>query len=284
MQDDAARNAYILGHTDTEKVRLTQQDRHFNLAMGGLLAEQDESVLLTARHILDVACGPGGWALDLAQQCPDIQVVGVDIDERMIEYANTMARASKLDNALFRVMDATKPLAFPDGSFDLVNARFLVGFLTQEQWPPVIEELVRVCRSGGIVRLIESEWGGSSSPSYEQSLNFTILAMQRVGQGFSVDGRHVGITPHIRHFLLQAGCMDVQEVAYALDFSAGTPMQKLVCDDLWVAQKLLQPFHVGMGVATQEEVDRLYEQIPAEMLSDDFYGSLYMVTAWGSKP
>lgn len=284
MQDDAARNAYILGHTDTEKVRLTQQDRHFNLAMGGLLAEQDESVLLTARHILDVACGPGGWALDLAQQCPDIQVVGVDIDEGMIEYANTMARASKLDNALFRVMDATKPLAFPDGSFDLVNARFLVGFLTQEQWPPVIEELVRVCRSGGIVRLIESEWGGSSSPSYEQSLNFTILAMQRVGQGFSVDGRHVGITPHIRHFLLQAGCMDVQEVAYALDFSAGTPMQKLVCDDLWVAQKLLQPFHVGMGVATQEEVDRLYEQIPTEMLSDDFYGSLYMVTAWGSKP
>jgi len=106
--------------------------------------------------------------------------------------------------------------------------------------------------------------------------------MQRVGQGFSVDGRHVGITPHLRHFLLQAGCMNVQEVAYALDFSAGTPMQKPVCDDLWIAQKLLQPFHVGIGVATQEEVDRLYEQIPSEMLSGDFYGTLYLLTAWGA--
>lgn len=283
MQDDIAANTYILGHTDTEKVRLIEQDRHFNQAMGGLLAEQAESVLSTVRRVLDVACGPGGWALDLAQQYPDVQVVGVDIDEGMIEYANTMARASGLDNALFQVMDAAKPLDFPDGSFDLVNARFLVGFLTREQWPAVIVELLRVCRSGGIVRLTESEWGGTSSPSYEQSLNFTILAMQRVGQGFSVDGRHVGITPYIRHFLLQAGCMDVQEVAYALDFSAGTPMQKPVYEDLWVAQKLLQPFHVGVGVATQEEVDRIYEQIPAEVLSDDFYGTLYMLTTWGSK-
>ncbi len=284
MQDDNAPNTYIFGHTDSEKVRLIEQDRHFNQAMGGLLAEQAESVLSTVRSVLDVACGPGGWALDLAQQYPDIQAVGVDIDEGMIEYANTMARASGLDNALFRVMDASKPLDFPDGSFDLVNARFMVAFLTQEQWPAAIEELLRVCRSGGIVRLIESEWGGTSSPSYEQSLNFTILAMQRVGQGFSVDGRHVGITPHIRHFLLQAGCIDVQEVAYALDFSAGTLMQKPVCDDLWVAQKLVQPFHVGVGVATQDEVDRLYEQIPGEMLSDDFYGTLYLDTVWGSKP
>jgi SAM-dependent methyltransferase len=282
MQDDIG-NTYILGHTDTEKVRLVEQDRHFNRAMGGLLTEQSESALSSIRRVLDVASGPGGWALELAQQYPDIQVVGMDIDEGMIQYANTMARASGLDNALFRVMDATKPLDFPDGSFDLVNARFLVGFLTREQWPTVTKELLRVCRSGGILRMTESEWGGTSSASYEQSLNFTILSQQRVGQGFSVDGRHVGITPYLRHFLLQAGCLNVQEVAYALDFSAGTPMQKPVCDDLWVAQKLLQPFHVGMGVATQEEVDHLYEQIPTEMLSDDFYGTLYMLTTWGNK-
>jgi ubiquinone/menaquinone biosynthesis C-methylase UbiE len=281
MQDDRE-NTYILGHTATEKVRLIEQDRHFNRAMGGLLPEQSD--LSTVHRVLDVACGPGGWVLDLAAESPDTEVVGVDIDTGMIEYATTMARASGLDNALFQVMDASAPLAFPDGSFDLVNGRFLVGFLTQAQWPTVIGEMVRVCRSGGIIRLTESEWGGTNSPSYEQSLNFTILAQQRVGQGFSVDGRHVGITPYLGHFLQQAGCRNVQEVGYALDFSAGTPMQKLVCDDLWIAQKLLQPFHVGMGVATQEEVDRLYEQIPAEMLSHDFYGSLYMLTTWGSKP
>jgi len=281
-ESSQSENTYILGHTAAEKVRLIEQDRHFTQAMGGLLPEQ--SNLSTIHRVLDVACGPGGWALELAQAYPHMEVVGFDIDAGMIDYANAQASASGLDNASFRVMNALEPFGFPDGFFDLVNARFLVGFLTQKQWPAAIGELLRVCRSGGIIRLTESEWGGTSSPSYEQSLNFTILAQQRVGQGFSVDGRHVGITPYIGHFLQQAGCRNVQEVGYALDFSAGTPMQKLVCDDLWIAQKLLQPFHVGMGVATQEEVDLLYEQIPAEMLSHDFYGSLYMLTAWGSKP
>src|SRR5260370_20757515 len=113
-------------------------------------------------------------------------------------------------------MDASNPLDFPGGSFDLVNARFMVALLTQVQWPAVIEELLRVCRSGGIVRLIESEWGGTSSPSYEQSLNFTILAMQRVGQGFSVDGRHVGITPRTPHFLPHAGGIALHDIPAAL--------------------------------------------------------------------
>src|SRR5258708_30548313 len=179
QQDDSALNTYILGHTDTEKVRLIEQDRHFNQAMGGLLAEQAEADLSTVHRVLDVACGPGGWALDLAQQYPDIHVVGVDIDERMIDDANTMARASALDNAVFRVMDATKPLAFPDGSFDLVNARFLVGFLTQKQWPAVIEDLLRVWPSGGTVRLIESVGGRPATPSVHHPLTSTTPSRQR---------------------------------------------------------------------------------------------------------
>src|SRR5260370_27314523 len=131
MKDEIAPTTSFSGPGVSERVPWIEKARHFNQAMGGLLAEQAESVLSTVRSVLDVACGPGGWALDLAQQYPDIQAVGVDIDEGMIEYANTMARASGLDNALFRVMDASKPLDFPDGSFDLVNARFMVAFLTQ---------------------------------------------------------------------------------------------------------------------------------------------------------
>jgi SAM-dependent methyltransferase len=120
-------NTYILGHSVTEMVRLTEQDRHFNKAMGGLLPEQAD--LSGIRRVLDVACGPGGWALELAQAYPQMQVVAIDIDPGMISYATEQARASGLDNARFLVMNALDPLDFPDASFDLVNARFMVGFL-----------------------------------------------------------------------------------------------------------------------------------------------------------
>src|SRR5258708_40267644 len=105
MQDNTARTPYILRTTYVERVRLSEQDRHFNQAMGGLLAEQAESVLSTVRSVLDVACGPGGWALDLAQQYPDIQAGRVDIEWGTIEPANTTARGSGLEKYLLRVLD-----------------------------------------------------------------------------------------------------------------------------------------------------------------------------------
>lgn len=274
-------NTYILGHSGAEKARLIEQDRHFTRGMGGLLPDLPD--LSGIERVLDVACGPGGWALELAQAYPHMQVVGIDIDKGMIDYANAQAHASGLDNASFSVMNAIEPLTFSDASFDLVNARFMVGFLPRAAWPAVLQELVRIVRRGGTIRLTETEWRGCSGISYERSQTLTMHAIQRAGQLFSPDDRHVGITPMVRRLLSDTGCLNIREVAYALDFSAGTDTHMELYQDLWIAQKLLQPFLVGMGVATQQEVDDIYQRIPVEMLSDDFYGILYLLTVLGEK-
>src|SRR5947209_2188732 len=88
-------------------------------SQGGILPEIKD---FTHIHtILDIACGPGGWVLQTAQEHPDIEVTGIDISVRMVEYAREHAKARGLDNAHFQVMDALKPLGFADNSFDLVN-------------------------------------------------------------------------------------------------------------------------------------------------------------------
>src|SRR5258708_2172660 len=132
-------NTYILGHTATEMVRLTEQDRLITIGMDGLLPELPD--LAGIKRVLDVACGPGDWALDLAQKYQHLQVQGIDIDGGMIDYATTQARAGGLDNATFRVMNAIEPLDFPDNTFDLVNARFLAGFVPQNRLAQGIIEL-----------------------------------------------------------------------------------------------------------------------------------------------
>src|SRR2546423_9635758 len=110
-------STYSLGDSSAEMVRLIEQDRHFTRAMGGLLTEQTD--LSSIHRVLDVGCGPGGWALELAQAYPYMQVVGIDISARMIDYANAQARASGLDNASFLAKNALDPFDFPEGSFDL---------------------------------------------------------------------------------------------------------------------------------------------------------------------
>src|SRR6266702_3784957 len=102
-------NAYVIDiESAAELARLLHQDRHVTKSMGGLLAEQSD--ISNIHDVIDVACGPGGWALEVADRYPDIKVVGIDISKSMIEYARALAKAQKLKNVEFLVMDALKPL------------------------------------------------------------------------------------------------------------------------------------------------------------------------------
>jgi ubiquinone/menaquinone biosynthesis C-methylase UbiE len=114
-------------------------------------------------NILDIACGPGGWVLDLAFEYPKTKVVGIDISSTMVEYARVQAWTQGLENASFTVLNALQPLAFPDHPFDLVNARSLVGFMPDKAWPVLLQECTRVTRPGGVIRMTEFDEPGTTN-------------------------------------------------------------------------------------------------------------------------
>ena len=168
-----------------EMARLLRQDRLITEGMGGLFPEGLD--LSGMRRILDVACGPGGWALEIASKYPQIEVVGVDISRAMIGYAR--AQVQGLANASFRVMDIQQPLDFPDDSFDMVNARF-INFLPAAAWPRLMREFGRITRSGGVVCLTESEWWYYTNSPALESLNAMVIgALKRQGDSFTQSGR-----------------------------------------------------------------------------------------------
>ncbi len=101
--------------SNAEMVRLLLLDNLVTASMGGPLAEQADPASL--HRVLDVGCGPGGWILEAARLYPHIELVGIDISWRMIEYARAQAQAQRLTDGIeFLVMDATGPLTFPDAS------------------------------------------------------------------------------------------------------------------------------------------------------------------------
>src|SRR5690242_3070526 len=142
-----------------EMARLMVQSRVVTEAMGGVLPEQSGQGQIF--QVLDVACGPGGWLLDVVKKYPHRRGVGVDISQLMMEYATVQAKQQGLANVQFQVMDITRPLQFADGAFDLINGRMMTGFLTTSQWPALVQECYRVAKSGGILRFTEAEWGFS---------------------------------------------------------------------------------------------------------------------------
>jgi ubiquinone/menaquinone biosynthesis C-methylase UbiE len=264
-----------------EMARLLAQDRLITRGMGGLFSERFD--LSGIHRIVDVACGPGGWALEVAYTYPEIEVVGFDISRAMIDYARAQARVQGLENASFLVMDMQKPLDFPDSSFDLVNARF-INFLPAAAWPKLMQEFRRITRPGGVIRLTESEWWYfTNSPSLENLNTMIIRALKLQGGSFSQSGRFTGVLPMLGHFLRDAGCVNVEYKPHVIDYSFGTEAYEGFRRDAAVVFKLFQPFIVRMGVATQKEVDQLYEQMQFEMVKDDFRGLMCPLTAWGTK-
>jgi ubiquinone/menaquinone biosynthesis C-methylase UbiE len=218
-------NGYVIdAESPAETARLMKQDRLLTECMGGVFPEGVD--LSTSTAILDLACGPGGWALDVAFAYPHIQVVGVDISRTTIEYAHARALTQGLDNATFKVMDVTRPLEFPDACFDLVNARLLVSVLSTEAWLPLLRECVRVTRPGGLIRLTECERSISTSPALEDLTALGALALKMAGHSFSPDGRTLGITPVLARLLREAGCQQIGRMAHVIDYSVGSSIHR----------------------------------------------------------
>lgn len=118
-------------------------------------------------RMLDVGCGAGQIAIPAARA--GIKVTGVDIATNLIEEARRRAEAEGLA-VQFEEADAEE-LPFPAASFDTVVS--LVGAMFAPRPDRVAAEMVRVCRPGGRIIMVNWTPGGF------------------IGQMFKVNGKHV---------------------------------------------------------------------------------------------
>lgn len=274
-------NRYFIDvESSAELARLMDQDRLINRYMQHWIMREDTTGI---HDILDIACGPGGWVLDVAATNRQAQVTGIEISEPMVDYACAQATMRGLKNAHFKVMNALETLAFPDNSFDLINMRLIFGFMPPSAWPALMQECRRLLRPGGIIQLTESEMPITNSPSFELLASKSLQAMVAAKKSFSPDGRHNGITTMLSPFLRRAGFRSVHLRAFDIDYSAGTDIHEAILENWMIAFKLLKPFLVGTRAFTAEEYDRLYNTMLTEMLLDTFRAIWFFVTAWGEK-
>ncbi len=279
-ENGPSKNTYIIdSESPTELARLLHQDRLFTRALGLLPPLPDMSKI---RSIVDIACGPGGWTREAAMTFPSAQVTGIDISERVVAFAQDQAEIQQIPNVRFTVMDALKSLDFPDNSVDLVHGRLMNGFLAQANWPLLLRECQRILRVGGIICLTEADWGITNGSISEQLGALLTQAMYRAQHGISP--RVFGTAVMLQPFLRKAGYQNIQAQALSLEYSANTEAHQSAYQDMMAAFQLVQPFLISMGVTTQKEVNHLYQQLPAEMLSNDFCGMWFFLRAWGEKP
>lgn len=261
-----------------ELSRLAIQDQMVTDAMGGVLPEQEKAPLL--RRVLDVACGPGGWAIEAARSYPELSLVGVDISQRMVAYAREQANARQVaDRVSFYSMDALRMLEFPAASFDLVNLRLSIGFLRTWDWPGLLHEMLRVTRTRGVIRLTEPELIHQSTS--EALMRWQGLMMQawfRAGHLFEAET--TGVTAHLAHLLQRCGCGQVQTKTFTVSFRSGTPQGEALYEDGRYLFQTARPFLQKWG-SLPGDYQELSQQVLQDLRQDGFQASWNFLTAWG---
>jgi ubiquinone/menaquinone biosynthesis C-methylase UbiE len=277
-------NKYILdSESAAEMARLLDQGRLVTETMGGLFP--DDFDLSNIHDILDIACGPGEWVHEVAHTYPRTNVTGIDISNRMIDYANAHAQVRHLHNAHFEVRDALQLQDLPEASFDFINARALVFFMQPATWPTLVQQCMRLLRPGGIIRLTEAEWGICNKLAFEDYAGKINMALRKANMSLSPTGLHMGTTAMIARYLKDAGYQDIQRAAYVIDYSAGENAHSGYMQDFKIAFKAIQPFLVKVGVVSSlEAAEEQYQQVLAEMEAPDFCSISYLLSAWGEKP
>ena len=107
---------------------------------------------LAPDSILDVGCGGGQFSLKLAQNFPNAQVLGIDINSQAIEIAKTHLRLTQphLTNMTFKVPPSPQ-LNYPDRSFDVIVATLVCHHLNDEELIDFLKNSYRVARKAVII-------------------------------------------------------------------------------------------------------------------------------------
>src|SRR6202047_2674639 len=120
----------------------------YDLVFGGVFSKGRRAAIIATNNIggrvLEVGVGTG---ISLPQYAPNLRIFGTDISEGMLRKAKARVADFRLKNVEgLAVMDAEK-LEFPDNSFDVVMAQYVVTAVPNPE--KALDEFARVLRPGG---------------------------------------------------------------------------------------------------------------------------------------
>jgi phosphatidylethanolamine/phosphatidyl-N-methylethanolamine N-methyltransferase len=172
---DSTRNDEVIGGSDaaTRALSVTAVETDFVAGVYGKLASVYDWIFGPTLHagrlqaMQRMAMSPGdrvlevgvGTGINLSLYPRDCSVTGIDLSDSMLEKAHERVAEKGMRNVRLIQMDATS-LLFPDDSFDIVYAPYLISVVPDPV--QVAREMRRVCRPGG--RIIILNHFRSSNP------------------------------------------------------------------------------------------------------------------------
>jgi ubiquinone/menaquinone biosynthesis C-methylase UbiE len=158
---DSSHNDSIISQFTKQAIPFTRLSEHSDRY--GLELLVDLAKPQKGDTVLDVACGPGIVACELAKSVS--HVTGIDTTPAMIEQAKQLQNEKKLNNLTWKLGDILK-MPFDDSSFSLVVTRYSFHHLLEPK--KVLDEMIRVSKSDGRIVIIDVTPESSKANEYNR--------------------------------------------------------------------------------------------------------------------
>ncbi len=110
------------------------------------------------RRILDVGCGGGLFTLRMAERYPQAQVIGIDLSQDAIAFANEQRkRFPHIQNIEFHAVSSPE-LVYDSGSFDVVMATLVCHHLSDAEIVGFLKSAYRISNQAVILNDLHRHW------------------------------------------------------------------------------------------------------------------------------
>jgi SAM-dependent methyltransferase len=260
---------YLLADQPSELERLQLQSRVWEHSGRQLLAKIGDGSGLRA---LDVGCGALGWLRIFSEWVgPSGQVVGTDIDERLLDAAHSFLEAEGIANVELVVDDLFDSKLEPE-SFDVVHARYVIAPLGRGR--EQVASHRRLVRPGG--SLILEEWDLGSwhfnppAPAAERLIRLLSEIFAALG---GEAGR--GLPELLREIDIEEPEID----AHVIALKPGHPYLRLPLQfSVALESRLLEAL-------SEDELATLRREAEGELAKPGRWGTSFtVIQSWGRRP
>ena len=239
---------YILGNRDNEITRLEMQATLFEpLTKQTLL----NAGLKKGMRCIDIGCGTGSVTRLMANLVGKTgRVVGVDIDNRYLQYCNR--NISSMQNIEFVHDDICKSQLDSEERFDIVYSRFMFHHLTDRR--EAVRSMKRLTKKGGTIMIQDLDHAPGSWLCYPENkavntLRKVYVALIKKGGGDPMVGRKL-------YKLLVDDSLDANMDCFSpCILMSHEPYSSLG----WQLAESIKPQILDQGLQSEQEYYKMYE-------------------------
>lgn len=201
---------YVLPNDDEEQERLDLQHHIWRLLLDGNLFT---APLTDPTRILDLGTGTGIWAIDVADELPSSEVIGVDLSPIQPGWVPP--------NCKFYIDDYEGDWTYSDAEkFDYIHGRALSGTLSD--WPKFYRQVYEHLKPGGWIEMQEYDaWIFSDDDSCDRA-PWTMEWVERLDEASRSFGKQINVAKHHKQWITDARFVDISEDVHRVSSSPPT--------------------------------------------------------------